>query len=107
LTIKLLIHEGHGRIFSFSLPDQLYEGDLITGHVDIQNDGLGPDLLMCRVVTEWNGAIYETQDNIASGAILRANIPAGVVMPAQDAIITMYAFHDEDGVWVQDDVASH
>lgn len=107
MTIKLLIHEGLAKVDTFSLPAELYEGDPVIGYVDVVNIGLGVDLIMCRLVTEWNGASYETQATLNAGATLRANVPAGVVMPAQDAVITMRAFHDEDGVWILDDTVTH
>lgn len=90
-----------------NLPDKLAAGDSITGYARIENIGDIRGTLRCLLITEWNGDIYSTEQVLDPGGILEATLPAGVVMPKQDAVTTVKAEHLEDGVWITDDVKTH
>jgi len=94
-------------IIELNLPSQLHVGEPITGSIKIQNVGDSVGDLRCLIITEWNGAIYSTEQSLNSGQILEATLPVGVVMPAQDAVITIKGEHLEGEVWVTDDVKTH
>lgn len=94
-------------IVEVNLPDQLYTGDSITGFVRVKNIGDGSGPFRCLITTEWNEAEYATEQTLSPGQILEATLPAGIIMPAQEASTTIRGQHLEDEVWVTDDIKTH
>ena len=101
--------EGKGEIIEVSLPAELPEGSYVEGYFRIKNVGTATAKFRSRLVTEWNGKqSIGPETDLASNGVLRINLAAGgIVMPAQDAVITIYAQRLKDGVWVIDDTKSH
>jgi len=94
-------------IIELNLPSQLHTGEPITGYIRVQNIGDGIGDFRCLIITEWDGAIYSTEQSLNPGQVLEASIPTGIIMPNQDAIITIKGEHLEGEVWVTDDVKTH
>lgn len=94
-------------VVEVNLPDQLYAGDSITGFARVENVGGVDGTLRCLIITEWDGAIYSAEQVLSPGQVLQANLPAGIVMPTQDALTTIKGEHLENGVWITDDVKTH
>ena len=105
----LLIQSGLplGEVTEINLPDELALGDPITGYARVKNVGSGSGILRCTLTTEWDGATYSAEQVLDPLQTLEATLPAGVVMPNQDAVITIRAEHLDSGVWIIDDVKTH
>ncbi len=101
--------EGLAQIVLVDLPDSLFEGEPVTGTVRIKNVGAIGDKLQVSITTEWDSKLYKASADIPVGYTYTVNltVATGIVMPAQDAVITIRAQHDQDGAWVTDDQASH
>lgn len=104
-----------GKVTEINLPDKLVEGEAITGDAEITNIGDITVLFRCRLISEWSGKGYlSPETELIPGAILKATLPAGVVMPDLDAVTRvqaeryygLYPFIDIDE-WVIDDVRTH
>ena len=109
LTVTPAVYEGKAEIIEISLPAELTEGSYVEGFFRIKNVGTAVATIRSRLVTEWNGQqSLGPQYPLQPNEILRINLTAGgIVMPAQDAVITIYAQRLKDGVWVIDDTKSH
>ena len=92
-----------------NLPDELDLGVNITGYIKIKNIGNIRGLIRCLITTEWNNTNYKTEQELDPSQILKSTLPAGVVMPTQDAIITIRAQHYNTslGEWETDEVVTH
>ena len=101
-------YQPKAEIVELVLPDELNEGDSILGSIKIKNVGLAKGSLRILLTTEWNNNWYESIEVVPVGDTLTANLLEGrIVMPSQDAVMTIEAQHLEDGVWVTDDTKTH
>ena len=101
--------EGLARILQINLPTELSAGEPVLGSIVITNAGAVEDMLRILVTTEWNSKQYVGSASVPVGSTYKVNIAssAGIVMPAEDAKITIQAQHDEAGTWVTDETATH
>lgn len=100
--------EGKAEIIEVSLPSELTEGSFITGHVKFKNVGTVFSRLKCLITTEWDGKKYSTIADLEPGEVHIAYIKEGtVVMPNQDAVITIEGQHLQFGEWITDDTKTH
>lgn len=108
LDITPFAEEGKASIIEVSLPDKLTKDSWITGYVRIKNIGTATARFRHFLTTEWNGKESKTEADLRSGDILRVNFyEGGLIMPSQDAAMTIRAQRWKDGVWITDDIKTH
>ena len=101
-------YQPKAEIVELVLPDELNERDSILGSIKIKNVGLAKGSLRILLTTEWDNNWYESIEVVPVGDTLTVNLLEGrIVMPSQDAVMTIEAQHLEDGVWVTDDTKTH
>lgn len=101
--------EGKASIIEVNLPDKLSLGDLIIGYFRVKNIGAVEDRIRCLVTTMWNGRQYAGENTVPVNSVLRYAIidTHNITMPNEDAVIKIEGQHDENGVWITDDVRTH
>jgi len=100
--------EGKASIIEVSLPNELTKDSWITGYVRIKNIGTATARFRHFLTTEWNGKESKTEADLRPGDVLRVNFyEGGLVMPSQDALMTIRAQRLKDGVWITDDTKTH
>lgn len=95
-------------VIEINLPDELTEGSYITGYYRIKNIGAINYRVKGILTTEWNGKQSKTEADLRPNDVLRVNLyEGGLVMPNQDAVITIDAQYLKDGVWITGDTKTH
>lgn len=102
--------EGRASIINVDLPAELFEGENVNGSVTLKNIGDGAASMRLHFTTEWDEKTYETSYTrlLSPGNTLTGSWSGSTVkMPNHDAVITIKAQRQKDGVWVTDDTKSH
>jgi len=83
-------------IEAYDLPDELAEGEWVTGKVTAHNAGDVTGVARVFLHTVWDGKWYtHAPTSLDPCARLIVNIPSGLIkMPDQDATIEMYGTHE-------------
>lgn len=100
--------EGRASIIEVSFPSELEAGNRITGYVRVKNVGEVEDKIQSVIVTPVDGD-RDYNETLNINGTLTHTIPSyfGIVMPDGDTVITIIAYHDEGGSWVEDDRRTH